>query len=291
MKVEQRDPCINCNCCHGYQVARDEQGEPLHVGSQIIPNWEIDLVRECFTRDGRPLVIKIAKSNKDREILLKNWNEIFPDTDSTLGVIDQYTRKANEAYPYICFASIKGRAVGKLFLERNSNNSMRRELQAAIIDNVQVDINHEGNGICTEMLAFVEELARKNKIAWLEIGARRVEDNEDQGHLRRGLDSLRIYIKRGYTKHPVIPTRSLLIHNLISIDKKSRSAAWLKNSPQQNQDNISFTITHPRYDSRSLVVYKNLLEQDENVMDQQTVLALFRELTADVPQIDDTTTN
>ncbi len=173
----------------------------------------------------------------------------------------EYTDFRGLSFPYICIALIDDKVVGRLYLDPNSNNAINRDLNAAIIDNVVVDPDHEEKGVADKLIEFAENIARQNGVRWLEIGVVKDTSTTEAAHKRKGTDSARSFIRRGFYKHPFYLKKALQIHY---------QARDLPNT---------FILT--RY-KNGLVMYKDL--ETTSVLSEQMQGKIFGKLVGGMPQ-------
>lgn len=198
---------------------KDKDGNICHVGNLPLDEWHLDGPWQTKTHKDVDVVLYVA-TEADVERLIDSpafpepytFPELVKFHPFTLRILlNAFTSFRFGACPYLCLAEVNREIAGRLFLDRNSNNAIRRGLGAAIVDDINVHPDFEGQGVADKLLEFAENLARSNGIRWLEIGAAKVESTEDRAHARRGTDSLRSYIRRGFHEMPLYPARPLEI--------------------------------------------------------------------------------
>ncbi len=215
------DPCIDCITCNPERpMFKDEDGDIYHVGNLPQDEWHLADPWQTKTDKGVNVLLYVAsRATVDR---LTESDKVFPDPyevpelapDDPMGLAMLFRSCAKfnvGACPYVCVAEVDGEIAGRLFLDRNSNNAIRRGLGAAIIDNLTVHPDFEGQGVADKLLEFAENLARSNGIRWLETGAKKVDGKKNRAHARRGTDSLRSFIRRGFHEMPLYLARPLYI--------------------------------------------------------------------------------
>lgn len=281
-------PCVGCRVCvpggmtdtdgnvlHLGNFPINPDGSPMQLPPHVIPlfpknpAWKINGDMEVVTHRGLKLTLRIALPD-DVALLLRSPS-VFPESDENgKGVwaeqLREYTDFRDLNYPYICIAISEGKIVGRLYLDPNPNNAILRDLQAAIIDNVVVDPAFEGRGVADKLLEFSENLARQNGIRWLEIGVQRARPGMEINHLRRGTDSARLYVRRGFYHHPRYLTIGLEIHY------------QARNFPNPGQ---AGTFIARRYEN-GLVMYKDL--EDRLEISAQTQVAILNALIPGIPR-------
>lgn len=254
-KIELLDPHTKCETCAAGSF-RDPDGSVIHVGSVSMADWSLSAPWQTSTHSGLDVLIRIAKDT-DLDELLAN-RHIFSgehgETNTLKLLLTKFTSQSNQSYPYVCMAYVGCELVGKLYLDRNPENAIRRNLKAAIIDSVSVSLNWEGRGIADKLIEFAEDVAVSNGGRWIEIGATKKWLDSDKSHSRKGLDSLRSYLRRGYYKEAVYLNKQLEIHYMVS---------------------GGGTIIAPRY-GNSVVLYKDL--QSNRVLGQNKLKRLFSKI-------------
>ncbi len=180
-----------------------------------VPHWDIGDPWKTKTYKNVDLEIKVA-TLEDVEQLIQSPN-VFPKaSEGRPGFwpqqLNEYTDFRGLNYPYICIARANGNIVGRLYLDPNSNNSIKRNLHAAIIDSVVVDPEFENNGIADKLIEFAETLAKNNGVRWLEIGAVRDTAHTHSAHSRKGVDAVRSFLRKGFYKQPLYLKKGLAVH-------------------------------------------------------------------------------
>jgi GNAT superfamily N-acetyltransferase len=265
------DPCVDCITCNPERpLFQDKDGNIFHVGNLPQDEWQLADPWQTKTHKGVDVLLYVAsRATVDKLRYSPNvfpnpyeFPELAPANPMGLSILFMSFTKFNVgACPYVCVAEVNGEIAGRLFLDRNSNNAIRRNLGAAIIDQFIVYPNFEGQGIGDKLLEFAESLARNNGIRWLEIGAMKAEDNSDGAWARRGTDALRFYIRRGYHEMPLYLTKTLYI-------------CYTTRGTE-----LPGLVT-PRY-GRALVVYKDL--NSDIQMDAEAQKQLYQQLVAGIP--------
>jgi len=282
------EPCVSCRTCrrggpqnkltlrpiHLGNFRLNEQGEPIELAeSQEMffakkIKWNVDDIWKTTTYKGVQITCRVATA-ADVDELTKTPN-VFPLPDSNgesfwPQQLVEYTDFRGLSFPYICIAVLDGKIVGRLYLDPNSNNAIRRNLDAAVIDSIVVDAQHEGRGIADKLIEFAESIAQKNGVSWLEIGVVRDTSDTDPSHRRKGTDSARSYIRRGFYKYP------LYLKNKFELHYQARGLP----------KGIA-TFVSRRY-GKALVMYKDLEQTTE--LDDDRRVRLFNKLVAGIPAV------
>lgn len=260
------EPCVACKTCGpGREIeAKDHQDNLLHLGNLSRDEWSLPAAKFVSTHKGVAITVRVALAADVNRLVASP--RVFPPSSQANDVLltpllNAYTSFNGQSYPYVCVAELDNAIVGRLYLDRNSNNSIRRELGAAVVDNLVVDPTHEGKGIADQLLEFAESVSRNNGCHWLEIGVRNSNET-NEGHSRIGSDSFRSYLRLGYHEKPTYLSRPVPIHYIV-----------------HGVPNVASAECH-RY-GNTLVVYKNLDHEFAHGKSKQK--QLFRDWTAEIP--------
>lgn len=249
--------CEQCQVCN---KTIDGRTYLVHFGNLPVPEWTVPAPSNVTTHIGTDVSIAVATQQDLPSVIAAT--SVFPVIDPLLiephrQFLQVCTSFNGMAFPYICVARVNGQVAGKLFLDRNSNNAIRRNLHAAIVDSVMVAPEFEAKGIADKLLEFAELFALNNGVRWMEIGAIK---ERSENHVRGGTDSLRSYVRRGYYKQPLVLEETLDVH--------------------YQYDEAQPTLLSPRY-GKAIVVYKDL--NTTTAFPEDDRRAVFQKLVASIP--------
>ena len=212
------DPCDGCKICPPIGISEYHDGNCFRADP-----WETRQVRQTDTHGGLRIRLSVATTADIGALLAAP--EVFPEETPFLeDLLKKLAGPHTMSYPYVCLAKFEGRIIGKLFLDPNPNNAVRRNLNAAVIDSVSSSL--ENRGVADKLIEFAEDVAVRNNVRWVEIGV--IKDNA------RPLHS---YIRRGFREYALYLRKEFEIH--YNIEREH-------------------TLLCPRYGESAVVVYKDL---------------------------------